>query len=325
MTATVVVGVDFGTTYTSFAFARISEPDDVHMFYDWPDFAAVGGRHSSKAPTALLYETGQSPGSYVLKDWAYSALVKHARGRKSNRPEQISSGEDLLATNRGSPVPVNVDAGWRQATHFLTLFKLHLVLSGEAGRASLAELPEGLTPRRLISDYLRKLSELIMRVLRNAVGNRITMDDVQWCLTIPAIWDDRAQQEMKICASMAGMTKGPECPTDLMDSASPYPVLLVIEPEAVLLHCQRKLQFPLYRGDRFLIVDPGRETVDLVLSEKVGSGPGLNVREASFSSGGLCGVSFLDKAFFDFLNCKISCFQEFARANADSVLKLKGW
>ncbi|CAM6111814.1 unnamed protein product [Calypogeia fissa] len=319
----VVVGVDFGTTFSGFAFALTSKPEDVHKVYDWPDLGPAGGGHYCKTQTSLLYEGDASSGSYILKDWGYSARVKHMKGIRSQRTEQISYGDHVLGiTNLLSPVSAQETAR-RMEYYFLTLFKLHLA-GGDSGSTSAAKLPEGLTIRRVISDYLRKLSEFIITKVQSCMGAHLTMEDIQWCLTVPAIWDDRSKQEMKICASMAGMTKGAECPLDSADMASPHPVIIVIEPEAASFYCQTKVPLALSTGDKFLIVDVGGGTVDLVLHEKIGSGSGLKVREVSPSSGGLFGGSFVDKAFFEFLRRKISCFDDFARANTDSIIKLMG-
>ncbi|CAM6108423.1 unnamed protein product [Calypogeia fissa] len=312
--ATVVVGVDFGTTFSGFAFALMSKPEDVQKVYDWPDLEPAGGHHYCKTQTSLLYEADPSSGSY---------LVKHLKEIRSQRTEQISYGDHVLGITNLLPQASAQETARRIEYYFLTLFKLHLV-GGDSGSTSAAKLPEGLTIRRVISDYLRKLSEFIMTKVQSCMGAYLTMEDIQWCLTVPAIWDDRSKQEMKICASMAGMTKGAECPLESADMASPHPVIIVIEPEAASFYCQTKVPLALSTGDKFLIVDVGGGTVDLVLHEKIGSGSGLKVREVSPSSGGLFGGSFVDKAFFEFLRRKISCFEDFARADTDSILKLMG-
>ncbi|CAM6117504.1 unnamed protein product [Calypogeia fissa] len=320
--ATVVVGVDFGTTFSGVAFALTSEPEHVYTVYDWRDWHLAGGGHYCKTQTSLLYEADPSSGSYILKDWGYSALVKHMKGIRSHT-EQISYGDHVLGITILFPPVSAQETARRMEYYFLTLFKLHLV-GGVSGSTSAAKLPEGLTIRRVISDYLRKLSEFIMTKVQSCKGAHLTMKDIQWCLTVPAIWDDRSKQEMKICASMAGMTKGAECPLESADMASPHPVIIIIQPEAASFYFQRKFPLALSTGDKFLIVDVGGETVDLVLHEKIGSGSGLKIREVSPSSGGLFGGSFVDKAFFEFLSRKISCFEDFARAYTASILKLMG-
>lgn len=168
-----------------------------------------------------------------------------------------------------------------------------------------------------------------MRVLQRQMGSHITIEDVQWCLTVPAIWDNRSilEEEMKICASMAGMTKGSWCPSNSIDSASPYPLIFVPEPDAVALYCERKFHLPLRN---FLVVDD-RGTVNLVSHEKIGVRSGLKVERCPYvrevsptSDSGLCG-GCVDKAFFDFCCRKISCFRVFSRTHTDSALKLFGW
>jgi hypothetical protein len=71
--------------------------------------------------------------------------------------------------------------------------------------------------------------------------------DIQWCLTVPAIWDEDAKQEMKRIAEIAGLI-GP--------GASQHPLLIVLEPEAAAVYCDKHMKAArggLERGDVFLI------------------------------------------------------------------------
>lgn len=103
--------------------------------------------------------------------------MKYARPNQSKRHEHDRSGE-------ASGVAIELeDLAWRTATHFLNLFKI-FTTGGEHGMVSAAKLPEGLTVRRVISDYLREFSQFIMRTLQTSMGSHVTMEDVQWCLTV---------------------------------------------------------------------------------------------------------------------------------------------
>lgn len=132
------------------------------------------------------------------------------------------------------------------------------------------------------------------------------------------------KEEMKICASIAGMTKGPECPPDSMHFASPHPLMIMIEPEAASFYVQSRFELPSYENN-FFIVDVDGGNVDLVLHKKTSAGFGLEVQNLARSSGGLFGGSLVDKAFFYFLSGKIICFRKFARARPEAAFRINNW
>ena len=137
---------------------------------------------------------------------------------------------------------------------------------------------------------------------------------------MPATWDEDAKRVMKLCAELAGLVQGPE-----NQSGSPHPLKLFIEPEAASVYCQVQMQVERTwrKGDKFLVVDCGGGTVDLVLHEKLGSPPTLSIREVQASTGALCGGSRVDDEFFRFLRRKIPCFSKFEAEYPAIVLKLQ--
>ena len=63
--------------------------------------------------------------------------------------------------------------------------------------AGVCQLPAGLTPVRVIADYLACLKELALSKLRIQWGSMsITARDVMWALTVPAGWTESAKQLM---------------------------------------------------------------------------------------------------------------------------------
>ena len=71
-------------------------------------------------------------------------------------------------------------------------------------------LPAGLTPVRVISDYLRYLKDFTLNKLSIQWGSRsITAQDVMWALAIPAGWTDNAKQSMRQAAVCAGIVPHP--------------------------------------------------------------------------------------------------------------------
>lgn len=96
------------------------------------------------------------------------------------------------------------------------------------------------------------------------------MEELQWCVTVPSIWGDKAKQQMKSFMESAGLVGGAR--------GSPYPVVIVLEPEAAAVYCLRKLKsFMLLQGDKFLVADIGGGTADIVVQEKANSSGNLKV------------------------------------------------
>ncbi|KAK3107037.1 hypothetical protein FSP39_005659 [Pinctada imbricata] len=111
--------------------------------------------------------------------------------------------------------------------------------------------------------------------------------DIQWVLTIPAIWNEPAKQFMREAASEAGV------PTDKL--------MLALEPEAASLLCKYT---PLERGDsgniipfqigtRYMVLDLGGGTVDVTVHEVEDN----TLREIHKASGGAWGGTTVDHAY----------------------------
>jgi molecular chaperone DnaK (HSP70) len=114
----------------------------------------------------------------------------------------------------------------------------------------LPPLPRTITPQNAISDYLRTLhTHAITEIFKNSGGQAFDQSHIQYCLTVPAMWTDAAKGVMRQTAIQAGLIQ-PNDPT--------HRLLLVSEPEAAAMYCERKCeQFNLRHGDRFMICDAG--------------------------------------------------------------------
>ena len=76
--------------------------------------------------------------------------------------------------------------------------------------AGVLALPAGLTPLRVISDYLRYLKEFTLSKLSVQWGSeRVSARDVMWAMTVPAAWSETAKQTMRKAAVMAGLVSHP--------------------------------------------------------------------------------------------------------------------
>ena len=357
-----MVALDFGTTFSGFAYAHTDEPDKVYKFYDWPCLDRVSAEPYCKTQTSLYYEpivkhdpqdvsschVAQSPQAFKLKSWGWSALVDYtqsvrlaSRASRHGREIPNPSNAGTIAASRRKGLSVMDSEAWRPCvakTHnprgnkrsssfsgfFATKFKLYLADQAPGYRN---RIPAGLSVETIIADYLRCISGFVLSELQQRYGKHFSMEYVQWCLTVPAIWDEKAKQAMKACAEKAGMVKGPGC-DDVFAAASPFPLHIILEPEAASVYCQEKVKrrLNLRKGEKLLVVDVGGGTIDLVVHEKADDDPeSLKVHEVVNSYGELGGGTYVDSNFFRFLSDKIGCFKEFCNRHPAIAMRIYGW
>lgn len=87
-----VVGLDFGTTYSGYAYAHKSNANDIYTFYNWPRVG--GGKPYCKTLTALYYEPGN--GSVAnQKSWGHPALTDYVKDLAHFQKMKAKSQVDL--------------------------------------------------------------------------------------------------------------------------------------------------------------------------------------------------------------------------------------
>ena len=102
-----------------------------------------------------------------------------------------------------------------------------------------------------------------------------------------------AQAATRACADAAGMGAGAA-------------LHVISEPEAAALYALTTLDpHGLKIGDTIMLCDAGGGTVDLITYKVASLKPILKLAEASPGSGSLCGASFLNHGFQEFLEKKL--------------------
>ncbi|KAH7283875.1 hypothetical protein KP509_34G029100 [Ceratopteris richardii] len=317
----IVVSVDFGTTHSGFAYAMTSvTPAEVYDCLEWPGAKSARAIPYCKNQTSLFYlPSSNAEGSFELKEWGWSAFLAYDQALQDLSRKTIESGasggcSEESALGSADPGPCDsLNPRKGKEGFFATKFKLYL--APQAIQASaLPCLPPDLTSERLVVDYLKILTDYAVQELTKALGRKLTKGHIQWCLTIPAIWDERAKQLMRRYAEKAGMIQGPDSPAGV--SASPRPLYMILEPEAASAFCQHegRLNITLKTGDRILVADVGGGTIDIVVHEVVESRAGIGatkVKEVVESYGALGGGSYVDFKFFNIVEDKVPCYSEF--------------
>lgn len=293
----VIVGIDFGTTNSGFAYALKSDPSNVYVFHEWPMQTEVQGKAYVKTATALWYVQNEATKVHELKQWGCPAIV-----------EQVFAASCQRNSSQGT------------VGNLISRFKLHLA-SSELGSISAAPLPQWLTVDQAIKDFLSCLVTFILEEVKGRFGLHIRMADIQFALTVPAIWDDPSKQRIKVIAEEAGLL----LPSNGKNNGgSPHPLLIVLEPEAASIFCQLKY-ITFSPGDKYIVVDLGGGTVDLVSHCKLGTARSARTREVARSSGGLCGGTYVDQEFLNYMLQMVPCFEDFADSNPEAILALMSW
>ncbi|KAG0319556.1 Heat shock 70 kDa protein 12A [Dissophora globulifera] len=144
-----------------------------------------------------------------------------------------------------------------------------------------------------ISDYLHSFHEYAADKILQEFGPSFSRKKFRYCLTVPAMWSDRAKDVMRQAAIRANIITEADHPDRLM---------LVSEPEAAALYCERACkQYDLGHGDRFLICDAGGGTVDLIVYDIAISSHGRHLSEVTKGHGASCGSMFIDLNFGNLL------------------------
>ena len=103
------------------------------------------------------------------------------------------------------------------------------------------------------------------------------------------MWSDRAQALTRECAEKAGMGNGEK-------------IQIISEPEAAAIYALDVMDPHIIKaGDTFVICDAGGGTVDLISYTVSHLKPILSVDEAASGTGGLCGSSYLNRIFEQYL------------------------
>ncbi|KAL7668731.1 hypothetical protein ACOME3_009422 [Neoechinorhynchus agilis] len=272
----VVVAIDFGTTFSGYAFALTKDPTSIHMMRKWE--GGDPGVVNQKTPTTiLLTPNGQfhSFGFYARdyyhdldpqesRHWLYFEKFKmhlhHTQELDSNTLLTASNGKQILAM--------------QIFTYALVYFKDHA---------------------------LRELSE--------QAGVNIVSSDVKWVITVPAIWRQPAKAFMREAAYKSGMLSVSN-PDQLVIALEPEAASIYIR--KLKLHNLFSANFHSNQNrsvteaiapntkSKYMVVDCGGGTVDITVHE-------LNpvtetLKELYKATGGPYGSTAVDNEFEVLLN-----------------------
>jgi len=183
---------------------------------------------------------------------------------------------------------------------FFSQFKMRLYDTKKLSRDTELKDENGKTLKALeiFITTFAQMKDQILQKLNQAKAGEITINDVLWMITIPAIWTDEARQFMREAAREAGFTR----------------TRLVLEPEAAALYVIGKtLEFDsksgttarFQVGKKYIVADLGGGTVDMCAHEIL---EGDHLRELYRATGDYAGGTTVTNKFLDFFKKILGTF-----------------
>ncbi|KAK3603238.1 hypothetical protein CHS0354_007568 [Potamilus streckersoni] len=284
-----VVAIDFGTTYSSWACSTTHEhaesPTKMYV-RQW-----IGGEHlSPKAPTTVLIR----PDGTTLEAFGYAAEDRYA--------ELVEEGQHKL---------------W----YYFKRFKMNIFDNCELSRHTMLEDITGkiLPAMTVFSRAIEFMRNDFMTNYKSKLEGRIEDHNICWVLTVPAIWNEPAKQFMRQAAVTAGIRD--EC---LRIALEPEAASLLCNylPLKMFTISGSQSKFQTFqKGSKYILLDAGGGTVDITVHEVVGGG---KLKELHKATGGAWGGIAVDGAFKQFIIKLVGepIFHKFSKENTMDLLDL---
>ncbi|XP_068688676.1 heat shock 70 kDa protein 12A-like [Montipora foliosa] len=266
-----VVAIDFGTTYSGFAFSFNDKRGEggIHMNREWGN---EEGRSTLKTPTSILLRPNKKFDSF-----GYDAEEKYVHFTRGEEKEYF----------------------------YLKHFKMELHKSKNLNRTTQLTAANGKKVDALVvfSLSIKFMKDEAVKIIRARTGvESYSANDIQWVLTVPAIWTPAAKQFMREAAYEAGIAS-PESKEQL---------IIALEPEGGAIFCQeRKMRdFADQTGDasvsdvlgrpgqRYVMMDIGGGTLDVTAHEIQDDG---KMKEIYKVTGGAYGGIYVNEKFKELL------------------------
>lgn len=295
-----VAAIDFGTTYSGYAFSWKYDWAIVHT-NEWH----AGSFMSSKAPTTLL----------LNPDKTFFAFGYEAENIYRENAEKISSDSDSESEEQKKPKLNCKELYYFQ--RFKMLLHKNKMLHRDCEIYDMTGKP--MRAMDVFSHCIRHLKDTMIKVMTTKITFDIKDTNIDFVLTVPAIWGDAAKLFMREAAIKAGIKSDQ--------------LTLALEPEAASIYCQylymeRKdtantdaFQKLVDGKAKYMVADLGGGTVDITVHKKAQDG---TLEELIPATGGTSGGTTVDIEYEKFIE-KIAgegILKSFANANMEDYLNL---
>ncbi|ETI26304.1 hypothetical protein G647_03081 [Cladophialophora carrionii CBS 160.54] len=261
--ARIIVGVDFGTTYSGVAFVTSTKTfKDVEVIQDWP--GGLAGI-AQKVPSLIAY-----------------AEENHDIGDEDRWGYDVDSG--LLSC---SWFKLLLDEN-TQKTEFDD------PLLQEAVGKSLMRIKPGKDAKDVTTDFLRLLHDYVMSQMQKVIGKTAMQQTAfRFQFTLPAVWSLHARESTLAAAREAGFASRES--DELFFTEEPEAAFLW-----TIKSTEDKFTTSSFQNSCVMVVDMGGGTVDLVTYRIIKLQP-LQLEEACVGQGAKIGGTAIDRALHELM------------------------
>lgn len=225
----IVVAIDFGTTYSGFAYSRTKNSEII--LQKWDPIAADKVDASLKTPTSLLLDDKNKFEAFGFK--AEQLYKEYA--------------ED----------------GKHENFRFFRNFKMKLLKKESLGSSMSIEdhMGKPLAALEVFSkslEYMKK--KVLKKITEECEGLEITAERIHWIVTVPAIWDEFAKQFMREAAEKANIPS-----KQLRLALEPECAAVYVLTEAKMNLAGEQIEKKV--GERMFVADLGGGTADFSVVE----------------------------------------------------------
>ncbi|BCR91386.1 Hsp70 family protein [Aspergillus chevalieri] len=265
----IIVGVDYGTTYTGASYVSTkgkADLDNIILINSWPG-PTRDAETVLKTPSRIAY---QEDNPRVSKQrWGYQV-----------EPGMIAYSWSKLLLDENTPLTKYDDAA----------------LDGSSG-AGILKLPKGKNAVDVVSNYLSEVYQYILKTIAKQITEEaLSVTPLEFWFTVPAIWSDQAQSATRTAARRAGFGS----------RVGDY-IFMISEPEAAAIAALKKyttnsMGGSVEPGDGVLVCDCGGGTVDITTYLVEATHPELMFEELCTGIGGKCGSTAVDRNLYQLMS-----------------------
>lgn len=265
----IVAAIDFGTTYSGFAFSLPRSSDSEVILQKWVPNTADKSDASLKTPTSLLLD---DKNDFVA--FGFDAEEKY---------------KDLVEDER------------HEHFRFFKNFKmkLHREKLSEGSMDVEDHLGKPLAALEVFSKSLSYMKEEVLKKLKCTVEEKeeykdilITTENIHWIVTVPAIWDDYAKKFMRDAAEKANIPS-----KQLTLALEPECAAIYVLTGANLVASSKQSDNTMCDpGEKFLVADLGGGTADFSVVEITKE---HKLKHLHYASGGDWGGKNVNQNIFD--------------------------
>ncbi|XP_052795200.1 heat shock 70 kDa protein 12A-like [Mya arenaria] len=283
----VTAAIDFGTTYTGYAFSFKHEFKKDPLKINANEWRNVDqGQMKCKTPTCLLLNADRS-----LNSFGHEAKLQYKEiclDKKEDKYYFFWNFKMTLHQQKEIKGDFNIKAQNGHSIDALTVF----------------------------SRCIEYLKNHMMEILTGSVA-KLNISDVTWVVTVPAIWNESAKKFMRLAAEKAGLPKNHIEIALEPEAASLYCRQLPIAKDPETENGVSKLPVE----SQYMILDCGGGTVDVTVHEVLSNG---RLKELYAATGGKWGGMVVDKKFLSFIAELVGdqVFESFVKDNKDDYFDL---